>query len=292
MTWNKNSIFYLYDRAVPWKDLLIYPVVMSDFILFQYCVESIIIDKNSIPDAKIIGMSYLEYLYYLYYVEKNSSYIGMFDGLLRLVLRKTDAKNDEFLIRYGSYNEQGKPIFTIEEKIETEKIDENGNKNIAFEIKKSTYDSNDFDEIKKIICEQNMVEVPNEMIEKSLRDEIKKQREYRQEMAGWKPCDLEEEFMCIAAAIGIMPEEIYKMTVRKFMMLVRRMDELIHYKIYMAAKMSGMVTFEDKKFPFHWMRDLSKKSEFEGLAFDMESMENKISNDGKVNIANKKKNRN
>lgn len=287
MTWNKNSVFYTFDRAVPFKNLSVYPIEMSDFVYFNYFAECLVIDKNSIPDAKVISMTYLEYLYYLHFVEKQEDYLDRLYALLRMVFGKNEAKENEFVIQFGSFDENKKPYFTIEEKIDTGKKDNENN--IIYEIRKTKVDNEEFNNLKQIICEQNLVDIPNENIIKSVRDEIKRQKAFRQKMSGWKPGDLEDQILCVTAATGMLPDDIYKLTIRKFTKLVLRIDELLHYKIYMTAKMGGFVKFEDKNFPLHWMRDLEKSSEFEGLAFESESIENKISGDGKVNIGKNKK---
>ena len=53
-----------FDEPIPYKELLIYPVTMKDYLEFHLAVSCLLIDKNSIPDVNIISMSYLRFLYY------------------------------------------------------------------------------------------------------------------------------------------------------------------------------------------------------------------------------------
>ena len=59
------EIYTFYDKPVPYKGLLIYPALMSEYIDFHWAVSSLLLDKNSTPDINVISMSYLSYLYYL-----------------------------------------------------------------------------------------------------------------------------------------------------------------------------------------------------------------------------------
>ena len=57
--------FFMYDEPVPYKNLMIYPAIMKEYISFFTCVDCLMINKNIIPDIKVIKMSYLDYLFYL-----------------------------------------------------------------------------------------------------------------------------------------------------------------------------------------------------------------------------------
>ncbi len=107
--WSKYETYYIYDKPIPYKNLILYPALMRDYLQFFYFSECLIMDKNSIPDVKIIGMSYLDYMYSVHTEEQ--PYIAYFDALLKIVLRKPDLN-----ARYGT-NENGKPIFIIDDDI-------------------------------------------------------------------------------------------------------------------------------------------------------------------------------
>ena len=50
------------DEPVNFKGLMIYPVKMRDYFKYNICSQVLDIDKNSIPDEKVISMSYLDFL--------------------------------------------------------------------------------------------------------------------------------------------------------------------------------------------------------------------------------------
>ena len=128
MTSNYN---YIYDEPINFKGLEIYPVTIKDYIPFIVSSACLTLDKNSIPDVNVISMSYLEYLYSILNSENN--YAVMLDYIFRICLKKS-MKKDEFEIIYG-YDNKRKPFIKIGEIV-------------LF--------PDDFDEIKKIICEQNI----------------------------------------------------------------------------------------------------------------------------------------
>jgi len=67
------------------------------------------------------------------------------------------------------------------------------------------------------------------------------------------------------------------MSVRKFINTIKRMDNLIHYKIYLAASMSGMVEFKDKSFIKHWLTGLEEDDKYGDVSINLDDMQNKVS---------------
>ena len=43
-----------YDEPISYKDLIIFPVRMKDYLEFHYAVNCLLVEKNNIPDIKII----------------------------------------------------------------------------------------------------------------------------------------------------------------------------------------------------------------------------------------------
>lgn len=245
--------YLFYDKPIPYKNLLIYPAIMNDYINFHWSVTSLLLDKNSIPDPKIISMSYLSYLYFLSKDENNPPYLLMFKILLLIVLH-IDTKDED---RIGFYSENGKAYILIDD------------------IK---YYDDDFEKIKNIIFEQNCIEGIDETIQKEVRDAMEKAEEYRMKQNANKIGSLEDQMICVSISSPYRLEEIYKMTIRKFSKILQRIDCKLHYQIYLSAEMSGMVTFKDKDSITHWMSDLTKKDKYKDVKIDSDEMHNKIDN--------------
>lgn len=249
--------YITFDLPVPYRNMLLYPVSMKDYFQFNIYSQCLTLDKNSIPDPEIITMSNLEYLYSITETDKEKPYLFLFDRLLSLCLKDDDSFSniEQSILRYR-YNEKHKPFFYIG----TEK-----------------YNSNDFEEVKEIIAKQNMVELIDENISKEVRDSLEEAREYKRKLSKSKPGSIEDYIISLSVVTGWKPEYIHSMSIRKFTKSIRRLDNLIHYEIFMQASMSGMVEFKDKSFIKHWLTDLDDENKYADVSIDLEEVRNKIS---------------
>jgi len=219
---------FVFDEPYVYKTIKIYPIRLRDYFIFNHVVECLLIDKNSIPDVKIISMSYFDFL-----IDTSSESNRNIEKLGVLLYLVTKAKEDEIKL----YKNKDKNILTIS----------------GLEI-----NSNDFEEIKKIILEQNLIEEPDYTIQKEIRDKIEEGKRMRGRSS--KMASLEDQMVSLSISTGIELESIYEMTYRKFIKSISRSDLLLHYKLYMQASMSGLVSFKDNSFIKHWLSDTSEKS--------------------------------
>jgi len=250
----KYENYTTFDIPVPYKGLNIYPVRVKDYGRMSILSKSLTVDKNSIPDAKIISMTYLEYLYHISTDEK-TPYLFFFDMLLGIVLRedKSFTNTSDSIGRYH-LDSKGKPYFTIGDK---------------------SYDSNDFEEIREILCEQNLIDTPDENMQKEVRDALEAAKVYKARISGEKQGSLEDYIISLSVSTGWKIEDIYEMSVRKFIKSIRRMDNLIHYKIYLAASMSGMVEFKNTDFIKHWLTNLDEGI-YDGVTVELDEVQEKL----------------
>lgn len=249
---------FTYDFPVSYRSIKIYPVTVKDYILFNVYADCLTIDKNSIPDVKIISMSDLEYIYYLANnTTEEQPYLLWFDRLLSMCLKDEKSfENIEDSIHRYYMDEKGKPFFKIGDEV---------------------YDSHDFTEIKEIVAAQNLVELPDFSVSKEVRDSIAEARKYKAKLNGDKTASIEDYVISISLATGWKLEDVYSMTVRKFIKSIRRMDNLIHYKIFLTASMSGMVEFKDKSFIKHWLTSLEDDDKYGDVVMSLDSIQEKIS---------------
>lgn len=237
-----------FDEPIPYKELLIYPVTMENYIDFHWCVNCLLLDKNSIPDPKVISMSYLQFLYFISQQEE-LPYLYMLKSLLCIVLKIDEEEQFKF------YLKDNKPYF---------------------KIKDIEYNSEDFDAIVKIIMEQNCISPIDNTIQKEIRDALEEAEKYKQRQNSYKICSLEEQMICVMISTSLSLNEIYKLTIRKFEKILKRVDAKMHYQIYLSASLSGMVKFEKENAIQHWMRDLSSDDRYSDVKVDMDEMRNKI----------------
>jgi hypothetical protein len=251
--------YYLtYDLPVQYKNIKLYPVTVKDYLLFNIYSQCLTIDKNSIPDPNIISMTYLEYIFKV--TTENPidyPYLIWFDRLLSMCLKDDNSfEKPELSIKRYKYDEEGKPFFTIGEE---------------------SYTSDDFEEIRKIIAEQNSIELIDENISKEVRDSLEAAREFKRKQSGGKIASTEDYMIALSIATGFTLDYIHTMTIRKFIKSIRRADNLIHYKIYLASSMSGMVEFKDKSFIIHWLSGLDDEDKYSDVSVDLQEVQDKVS---------------
>lgn len=240
---------YLFtDKPIPYKELLFSPVIVKDYMDFLWYVECLLLDKNAIPDAKVISMSYLEFLFYL----ADSGDVIHIQKLVALFCMVLGIELNDIKL----YVKEGKPYINI---------------------KGIEYDNKDLLEMKKIIFLQNDIDDIDETIQKELRDSFRQAEELKAKLSGVKPGTFEDNILCLMAAMpGLTLNDIYNMPVRKFNRALKRADHKLHYEIYLAASMSGMVTFKDKNAIKHWMSNLDETDKYKDVKMGMNELQNKI----------------
>ena len=244
---NMEELYF--DEPISYKELNIYPVTMRNYLEFHWLVNCLLVDKNSIPDARVISMTYLRFLYFMAEAE-DMPYIYMIKKLLCMVLH-FDFKEDM--------------KFYVDDKDRA-----------FFKIKNVEYNASDFDAIAKIIMEQNCIKPIDETIQKEIRDALDKAEEYKMKQNHRKMCSLEEQMVCVLISTSLKLKDIYELTIRKFEKILERVDAKMHYEIYLSASMSGFATFEDKNAIKHWMCDLTKEDEYEDVKVDMDAIHKKV----------------
>jgi len=242
---NAHINSFTFDEPVEFKGLKIYPVTIKEYFPFLFAVECLLVDKNSIPDSKIISMQYLDYIVYSANAENN--HMEKLAGLLYLCLKE---KIEDIQYKVDEKNQCTLTISGID------------------------ITSSDFEEMKEIILEQNLIELPDYTIQKEIRDKIEEGKRLRMKGNG-RMASLEDQIISLSVSSGISLDEIYKMTYRKFSKALGRMDLLIHYKIFLQSSMSGMVEFKDKSFIKHWLTEI--KSDNDSDMIELDVMKKKIS---------------
>lgn len=241
--------YYLtYDYPIPYKELQIYPATMKEYLEFHTYVTCLLYEKNSVPNPRLISMSYLRYIFYLA-EEENSIALHLLYMLLKLVLK-----------------------IEAEDAIKFYKRDERA----YFSINGVEYDSNDFDKIKNIICIQNQIQQIDETIKKEVRDALKKAQEYKMQQNKNKMCSLEDQMLCVVISSSLKLEDIYNLSIRKFSKILERIDHKMHYEIYLSASMSGFVEFKNKDALKPWMADLENKDIYSDVKVDRDQVQNTI----------------
>jgi hypothetical protein len=237
---------YAFDKPVDYNGLLIYPVTMENYYELFYLAQSLLLEKNSTLDG--ISKSYLEYLIWLQEKGDKELNLSNFDSLFRMCLKKKDAE-----IVYGR----------------------NASGQAGFKVNGVTYSHEDFDKLRLLICNQNDIEIPDESIQKEIRDSIEEVKRLKMKQTGAIPPTLEDQVVCLMVATGLSSEEIYNISVRKFGQLLKRVNAKMYYEIYLTASVSGFVEFKDKSLLKHWMSG-EERNDFEDTMMSVENLETKL----------------
>lgn len=243
---SNRTLYLSFDKPVPYKKLLLYPIKMKDYFEFNFLAGCLVLEKNT--DIEAISMTYMEYLFHV--ANEENSLLGKLDGLLRMVLEK---QNEEFLIRYGRGSDN-RPLF---------------------EMEGETYNSDDFDVIRDIISEQNSVELPDEMIQKNVRDAMEEARRYKARLNGTEVASLEDQMIALSLFSGLPLDEIYNLTIRKYIKALRRANHMIQQNIYLQASVSGMVEFKNKKILSGWLADIEEADKNADVTMSVDDLQGK-----------------
>lgn len=235
---------FIFDEPFDYKGLKIYPVTLKELFIFNSVVDCLLVDKNSIPDPKIISMTYLDYI--MSQSNDDNRYIEKV-----LILLYVCTKNDTEKIKI--FETAGKHTIIINDIL---------------------LSSDDFENIKRIICEQNLVDVPDYSIQKEIRDRIEEGKRIRRKMGGSKMASFEDQIISLSIATGLPLKDIYGMTYRKFSKSLSRTDLFIHYQIYLQSSMSGLVQYKDTSFIKHWLNEINEDKNQDLM--DMDAVKNKM----------------
>lgn len=277
--------FFEVDEPVPYKDFLLNPVKVKDYYKFHQGIEALTLDKNKDPQG--IALSHLGYLMASIEKKPEQGYDIRFSYLVEVCLgiksglfcpicglkittkeiskeaRAFSAQNGEKdfgewyqskfvkcpntecrgklkdVIRYG-FDERHQPCMEIENSIVTKE---------------------DFEEIRAIVCHQNMPDYDDSYIDPDLEQDLKDiERIQNRDIVS---PSLEKQMCCIVASgCGYTFEELKEMTLRKFVLLLQRIDKKMHYQIYKQNEVSGAVTFKGGL--DHWIYE-KRKTKFDSV---------------------------
>lgn len=250
------NMFYANDYPIPYKNLTIYPVQVDLYLIFHILVECLILPHKTSGDINAIQLSYFDYLFYWAEKNGNMTYLEFLVEVLLLCLKKERTKIVD-----------GKTIDSI-------KFYQGKNKKWIMQIDGFDYNGKDFDVIRKIICEQNAIELPDETIHPDIAKAYKEMEEYKRKQSKVKICSFEDQINVVVAKSSYRREEVIKMTIRSFARLLERIDKVLHYEIY--TLLSPNMDKKQQQSIEHYMSDSSIKDKYKNSMMDFDEFKNKI----------------
>lgn len=222
----------------------IYPVALKDYFMFYSTISCLIIEKDKSSDIRVLSMAYLDFLFDLIENDENKqAFAYMFMTILKLTLKIKD-KDIE-------YRTNGKHRELI--------------------INKIILDRKDFDNIRRIICYQNMPDYDDTYIDPDLERVIKTTE--RIENKDSASISLEGQIDAVIASTSYKYNELYELPIRRFVLLLREVDSKLHYQIYKTGEVGGMVTFKE---PIPYWIYSHKKNRVEGKLINFNDFKNHV----------------
>ena len=251
---DKNTLypFLIYNKPIPYdNNIILYPVTMENYLLFQTLISSMTVRKNStFRSKKIIKMSYLEFLIYSfgnkeledeYQIPKLSNYFLYAVQLLQICCKGSEIK----------INPNTNDIYINLELI-TPKI---------------------FDDLRNIIFLQNDVDFDiNEFINYDTEKLLARAQEKMNKNKD--TAEIEDYIDSLIIALNIDESRVMNMTIRKFWRYIHRFQLHESYTIQKTGECSGFVKFKE---PIrYWMLSIEKADKYADLKSSEDSIRSKM----------------
>ncbi len=207
-----KQAYFEYDLPVPYeidnKIININPISVLNTRYFLSSIDLIMVDKNNIPDAKIIQMSYLDFVLTVL-LENNENNKQKLNNILYLCL---DIVNPYIIEKEGClclYDQQRDIVIN----------------------------SKSFEEIKKIILYQNILNYDDSYINPEI--ELMMAERDSLENKEYVPISLERKIAIISSHCGITKKEQLNMTYRSHTLLFNEVCEEVEFMTTRLAFLSN-----------------------------------------------------
>ena len=257
--------YFTYDLPVPFKGLTLYPVSVKDYNEFLSCSACLTLNKNDDPQG--IRMSHIDYLLSKMKDEKEGPVWSLkFTKVLELCLHiKSGLKCpkcgkfmsfEEFYAKYEDTTIQDKNQLLFcecgERLIETIRYKENEQKKTVFVFDGIEINAQDFNKLKKYIMYQNLPDYKDDSwVDKAVRDDQAARAEITSRGNG--TATLERKIVGVCANTCWRVDEVMNLSIRKFLMILGMIDDIMNYKIGKFGLTSGFSSLPKGQTLPHWL---------------------------------------
>lgn len=273
--------YFTFDEPVPFCGLKIYPVTVRNYNNFLSVSECFLLNKND--DPKGIRSSHLDYLISKLNDKENGQIWSLkFSRLLELIFGIENGLKcpkcgkfmsfGEYAREYNDPKNAGKDILACEcgghyDVMIRYETDEKTKKKVLV-VDGHVINSKDYSMLRKLPLYQNMPDYRDDSwVHPEVRADQAKKQQILAKKNGPTMASLERKIVCVAAKSSYKINEIYDMSMRKFIMLLGIIDDAITYETTRVGLMTGMVSH---KGPIdHWV--YKKEKGLYGEATSLES---------------------
>lgn len=252
-----REAYFTFDLPVDYQlkngaTIKIYPIMLIDSTNFLMSIDILTVDKNSFDSVEIIQKSYLQFL--IEDLLKDERSVLKLKILLKLCLHINgfkivmDERNRPAI--FCSYDNDNSIIITHK----------------------------DFEQIKKIICYQNLLRFDDEYIPPDLKQSMQEVDELKNR--GIEPPSLERRIGIITSHCGLSKDKQMQMTLRSHSVLFEEVSNEVEY---MGIK--AIATYGGKGDEVQWIYRKSK-SKYDGYFTSDEKYSRSMGGSGHVNMTN------
>ncbi|MEQ6355254.1 hypothetical protein ABNX05_11550 [Lysinibacillus sp. M3] len=239
-----------YHRNIP-----VYPVQMENIEQLYDAVQCLLLPKNTIQEPTIIKMSYLAFLFFVSSDESNRHFFDKLITLIKIISRSENIRFD--------VDDKNKYSIVIDDEI--------------------VIRERDFEKIKAIIGEQNLIDVSDESLGTDF-DKAKSEARAFMNKKNKKMADLEQQIIAYKCVSKSSYDDIKKMTIYQFRKELERYDLIKSADILQNAQYSGMVSFKEGTVIPHWLDQIETKNPDDDLVLSKEQLDQISSKNGLVSI--------
>ena len=286
-----NEQYFQFDKPIPFKEgLTLYPVNIQHYDEFLAASECLTLNRMECIEG--IGTSNLGYLLLKMNdkskPEEASKYSQYLIRMCELVFHiqygvrcgkcgkiynyydfLSKALDKEHIFHCDCYKgEDGEEDeFDINIKYQTNK--ETNQKELL--VNGITITVKEFDLLRQIIMYQNLPDYKDDsFVDPILREDQRKKQELLAQKNKTGTATLERKIVCVAAKSNYKIEEIYNMTIRKFLMLLSAIDDAMNYECTRIGLMTGMVSMKEPV--EHWIYKKESDDLYGGEAVSLDDM--------------------
>lgn len=284
--------YYTFDEPVPFKDgLVIYPVSVRDYNEFLSCSVCLTLNKNDTPEG--IRMTNIDYLVSKMKDPNEGPLWSLrFTRILELCLHIKSGLRcpkcgkfmsfEEFYQKYEDPNIEDKNSVLdcecggkFEETVKFAPDEDDPRKKTGFIFNGVKVNGTEFNKLRHYIMHQNLPDYHDDSwVDKAIRDDQAARAEIKGRNMG--TASLERKIIGLKVNTNMTFEEVYNLSMRKFLMLLSMIDDVIDYKITRQALASGFSSLPKGETISHW---LYKKDEgMYGKAIDADAYKSQIQN--------------
>lgn len=247
----KIDLDNVWGKPKYYRNIPVYPVQMEYIEQLYDAVQCLLIPKNTIQEPEIIKMSYLAFIIFVSSDENNRHF---FDKLVTLIKLISRSENVRLYV-----DEKNRYSIVIDDDI--------------------VIKERDFDKIKVVIGEQNLIDVTDGSLGTAF-DKAKSEARAFMNKRNKKMADLEQQIIAYKCVSKSSYDDIKKMTIYQFRKELERYDLIKSADILQNAQYSGMVSFKEGYVIPHWLDQIETKNPDDEIVMSKEQLDKLVSDKG------------